>query len=72
VSGTIEDSFVEGNGNIMARAKEAAATMRMGGGIGYDFSHLRPNGDNISKLQSQSSGPVSFMEIFDAVCRCIA
>jgi len=72
VSGTIEDSFVEGNGSIMARAKEAAATMRMGGGIGYDFSHLRPNGDNISKLQSQSSGPVSFMEIFDAVCRCIA
>jgi ribonucleoside-diphosphate reductase alpha chain len=68
VSGTIEDSFVEGSGSIMGRAKEAAATMRMGGGIGYDFSTLRPRGDMIRKLQSQSSGPVSFMHIFNAVC----
>ena len=72
VSGTIEDSFVEGVGSIMDRAKEAAATMRMGGGIGYDFSTLRPRGDTIRKLQSRSSGPVSFMEIYDAVCRCVA
>jgi ribonucleoside-diphosphate reductase alpha chain len=72
VSGTIEDSFVEGNGSIMDRAKEAAATMRMGGGIGYDFSTLRPRGDQIRKLGSQSSGPVSFMSIYDAVCRCVA
>ena len=68
VSGTIADSFVDGQGSIMERAKEAAATMRMGGGIGYDFSTLRPRGDLITKLQSQSSGPVSFMHIFDAVC----
>jgi ribonucleoside-diphosphate reductase alpha chain len=68
VSGTIADSFVEGQGSIMDRAKEAAATMRMGGGIGYDFSTLRPRGDLITKLQSQSSGPVSFMHIFDAIC----
>lgn len=72
VSGTIEDSFVDGNGCIMDRSKEAAATMRMGGGIGYDFSTLRPRGDYIRKLASQSSGPVSFMDIFDAVCRCVA
>lgn len=72
VSGTIEDSFVHGEGNIMQRAAEAAATMRMGGGIGYDFSSLRPKGDIIRKLQSHSSGPVSFMSIFDAVCKCIA
>ena len=72
VSGTIEDSFVHGDGNIMQRAHEAAATMRMGGGIGYDFSTLRPRGAVIKKLQSQSSGPISFMKIFDAVCKCVA
>lgn len=70
VSGTIADSYVDGEGSIMDRAKEAASTMRMGGGIGYDFSTLRPRGDLIMKLQSHSSGPISFMEIFDAVCRC--
>lgn len=68
VSGTVSDSFVHGDGNIMDRAKEAAATMRMGGGIGYDFSPLRPRGDLIKKLISQSTGPVSFMSIFNAVC----
>lgn len=72
VSGTIEDSFVEGSGSIMARALEAAATMRQGGGIGYDFSTLRPRGASIKKLQSNSSGPIAFMDIYDAVCRCVA
>jgi len=72
VSGAILDSFVHDDGNIMQRATEAAATMRMGGGIGYDFSTLRPRGANIRKLQSHSSGPVSFMSIFDAVCKCVA
>lgn len=72
VSGTIEDSFVAGHGSIMERATEAAQTMRMGGGIGYDFSTLRPRGDLIRSLGSASSGPVSFMEIYDAICRCVA
>ena len=72
VSGVIEDSFVQGHGSIMDIAKEAAATMRMGGGIGYDFSTLRPRGDFIRKLASQSSGPISFMEIYDAICRCVS
>lgn len=67
VSGTIEDSFTHGSGSIMARATEAANTMRLGGGIGYDFSTLRPRGDIIRKLQSHSSGAVSFMDIFNAV-----
>lgn len=70
VSGTIADSYTSDEGSIMQRATEAAATMRMGGGIGYDFSTLRPKGAMIVKLQSRSSGPISFMEIFDAVCRC--
>lgn len=72
VSGTIEDSFVDGHGSIMQRAKEAAETMRMGGGIGYDFSTLRPRGSMIKKLQSQSSGPISFMDIYNAICLCVA
>lgn len=72
VSGTIEDSFVDGEGCIMDRAKESAATMRMGGGIGYDFSTLRPRGALIRKLHSHSTGPVSFMNIFDAVCKNVA
>lgn len=69
VSGTIEDTFTDGPGSIMGRAHAAAQTMRMGGGIGYDFSPLRPRGALIKKLQSNSSGPLPFMEIFDAVCR---
>ena len=72
VSGTIEDSFIDGSGSIMERAKQAAATMRMGGGIGYDFSTLRPRGARIKKLDSQSSGPISFMKIYDAICKCVA
>lgn len=72
VSGRIEDSFVEGHGSIMQMATEAATTMRMGGGIGYDFSTLRPRGATVKKLQSNSSGPISFMTIYDAICRCIA
>lgn len=72
VSGDVEDSFVDGPGCIMERAHQAAATMRMGGGIGYDFSKLRPRGDLIRKLQSHSSGPISFMHIFDAVCLATA
>lgn len=71
VSGTIEDDFIGPKG-IMERAKEAAQTMRMGGGVGYDFGTLRPRGDLIKTLDSQASGPVSFMEIYDAVCRTVA
>tara|TARA_R110000744_G_scaffold46911_5_gene103546 strand:+ start:14217 stop:15914 length:1698 start_codon:yes stop_codon:yes gene_type:complete len=67
VSGTIEDSME----SIMRMATEAAETMRRGGGIGYDFSRIRPRGDRIASLDSASSGPLSFMDIFDAVCRTI-
>lgn len=68
LSGIIEDSYTDGPGSIMGRAHQAASTMRMGGGIGYDFSTLRPRGSHVAKIDSQSSGPVSFMPIFDAVC----
>lgn len=68
VSGVIEDSME----SIMHRATQAAETMRRGGGIGYDFSNLRPKGDRIVSLDSLASGSVSFMGIFDAICQTIA
>lgn len=68
VSRTLPDSM----DGIMEAAKEAAETMRLGGGIGYDFSTLRPRGDHIRSLDSRSSGPISFMGIFDALCKTIA
>lgn len=68
VSGIIDDNM----NSIMEKASEAAETMRRGGGIGYDFSRIRPRGDKIKSLDSQASGPVSFMGIFDAVCQTIA
>jgi len=68
VSGIIEDSM----DSIMLRATQAAETMRRGGGIGYDFSRIRPRGDMIVSLESQSSGPVSFMGIYDSICQTIA
>jgi ribonucleoside-diphosphate reductase alpha chain len=68
VSGTIEDSM----DSIMDKLKDAAQTLRMGGGDGYDFSTLRPKGSNIVTLNSESSGPISFMNIFDAMCQTIS
>lgn len=68
VSGNIADDF----NDIMEKAKEAGQTMRVGGGIGYSFSSLRPRGSLIKSLGSPSSGPVSFMDIFDSVCGTIS
>lgn len=73
VSGTFHDSFVHGDENgrnsIMDIATQAAATMRMGGGIGYDWSPLRPSGAEIVGVRGTTDGPLAFMEINDAVCR---
>jgi len=57
---------------IMEVAKQAAKTMQLGGGVGYDFSSIRPKGARIKSLGSQASGPVSFMGIMDATCKTIA
>jgi ribonucleoside-diphosphate reductase alpha chain len=67
VSGIIEDD----SDSIMQRAAESFKTMRRGGGIGYDFSRIRPRGERIKSLDSRASGPVSFMEIFNAVCNTV-
>lgn len=58
--------------SIMDVLKYAALTMKKGGGVGYDFSALRPRGARISTLESESSGPVSFMDIFNAMCGTIS
>lgn len=67
VMGTIPDSM-EG---IFDSLKEAALTMQQGGGIGYDFSTIRPRGAPVRGVGSDASGPVSFMDLWDAMCRTI-
>lgn len=54
---------------IADMGKLAATTMRQGGGVGYDFSTLRPSGDLIRGVQAQTDGPLAFAPIFDAYCR---
>jgi ribonucleoside-diphosphate reductase alpha chain len=68
VSMKIQDNMA----SIMQAATEAAETMRLGGGIGYDFSTLRPRGALIKSLDTRSSGPIAFMDIYDAICKTIA
>ena len=68
VMGAIPDSF---NG-IMRIFTEAGETMRRGGGVGYDFSTIRPSGSRIVSMDTDASGPISFMEIGDAICKTIA
>lgn len=67
VMGTIEDS-VDG---IFDALKEGALTMQQGGGVGYDFSTLRPSGMAAQRVGTIASGPVSFMRIWDAMCGTI-
>ncbi|MCR4379124.1 MAG: adenosylcobalamin-dependent ribonucleoside-diphosphate reductase [Rhodospirillales bacterium] len=67
VMGAIPDSM----GGIFEQLKEAALTMQQGGGIGYDFSTLRPKGARVKKIGADASGPLSFMDVWDAMCRTI-
>ncbi len=64
VMGTIEDSM----DGIFDGLKEGALTMQQGGGVGYDFSTLRPQGAQAKSVGTVASGPVSFMQIWDAMC----
>lgn len=68
----VSDNITDSMSGIMRAAENAAQTMRLGGGIGYDFSSLRPKGAMIKSLDSRSSGPISFMGIFDAICKTIS
>ena len=67
VMGEIPDTM-EG---IFENLKEAALTMQQGGGIGYDFSTLRPKGAPVMGVGADASGPLSFMDVWDAMCRTI-
>jgi len=67
VMGTIPDDM-EG---IFQALKEAALTMQQGGGIGYDFSTIRPKGAEVKGVAADASGPLSFMDVWDAMCRTI-
>ncbi len=67
VMGTIEDSL----DSIFDALKEGALTMQQGGGVGYDFSTLRPSGALAVSVGVSASGPVSFMHIWDAMCATI-
>jgi ribonucleoside-diphosphate reductase alpha chain len=67
VMGTIPDSM----DGIFSALREAALTLQQGGGIGYDFSTLRPKGSLVKGVGADASGPVSFMEVWDAMCRTI-
>ncbi|MBC7144746.1 MAG: adenosylcobalamin-dependent ribonucleoside-diphosphate reductase [Thioclava marina] len=67
VMGTIPDNM----GGIFDMLKEAALTMQQGGGIGYDFSTIRPRGAEVKGVAADASGPLSFMDVWDAMCRTI-
>jgi len=67
VMGTIPDDM----SGIFEHLKEAALTMQQGGGIGYDFSTLRPKGARVRGVGADASGPLSFMDVWDAMCRTI-
>ena len=67
VMGDIPDDMA----GIFEHLKEAALTMQQGGGIGYDFSPLRPKGAPVRGVGADASGPLSFMDVWDAMCRTI-
>lgn len=67
VMGTVPDSLA----GIMDMLKEAAITMQAGGGIGYDFSTVRPKGAAVKGVAADASGPLTFMDVWDSMCKTI-